>query len=261
MKQEIEYKYYWSEHEREKLEKVREGISKDLTGLWLIGEFGDYFPQVDLTGVDLSDSLLSHLTFEDMSFRGAVLSGVDLNCSKFVRCDFTGAVIITKELDKGVDFIGCDLSDCTIQLDVYSGSCDFDGSILRNSVFANSDIIVAYFGNAKCENTDFTGIKYDLQRAEDLCFNGYNKDPRLIFDNADLTGAKFDGLSLNHAQFENANLTNTSFKNCDLSSEEPIDMAGWSSTWFEYSEATSFKGATLNNTNFDGANLKGVVGL
>ena len=260
MNEEINY-IEFKDEDRERVNKIKEGISKDLTGLDVCGYSGGHFPQIDLTGVDLGGSRLTHLRFENMSFRGAVLSSVDLDCSEFVNCDFTGAVIITKELRRGVDLIGCDFSDCTIQINVYNGSCHFDGSILRNSSFVNSDITVAYFENTTCENTDFTGIKYNLQRAEDDCMNDYNEDPRLIFNNANLTGAKFDGLSLNHAQFENANLTNTSFKNCDLSSEQPIDMGGWSCTWFEYSEATSFKGANLSDTDFEGADLRGVVGL
>jgi uncharacterized protein YjbI with pentapeptide repeats len=256
---EIEYVDLRAE-DRERLVKITEGISTDLTSLSLHGG-GGLFPQIDLTGVDLSNSSLTHLRFEDMCFRGAVLSGVDLDCSKFVNCDFTDAVIITKSLRRGVDFVRCNLSNCTLQLSVWNGWCDFEGSVLKDAIFVNSDITVAYFSNTDCENTDFTGIKYVLQRAEDECFNDYNPDPRMIFNGSSLKGAKFDGLALNHAQFEKADLTGASFKNCDLSSERPIDMEGWSCTEFEYSQATSFEGANLKDSDFEGADLRGVLGL
>lgn len=257
------YDYYISDEERLKFEQVQAGLSKDLTNLYLFGAYGkDKFPEVNLTDVDLSGSTLNNLIFEDMNFKDAIMSEVSLDGCTFVRCDFTRATIKSESNNgKGPNFIECSLIGCTLQLEAWDFSINFEGCDLSDSVFVKSDIAVAYFKNTKCENTDFTGLEYDLERAESLCFNGYNHEPRLIFNNANLKGAKFDGLSLNHAQFEGANLTDTSFKDCDLSSEEPLDMRCQSSSYFDYSDSTSFKGATLNNTNFEGANLSGAKNL
>jgi uncharacterized protein YjbI with pentapeptide repeats len=236
----------WVE-EQVKLYKFKLGLDNDLSNVHL----SDCEISFSLKGARLTGS-----TFKNVDFVGSNLEGADLRGSTFIGCTLTdmnikGAVFSESKLED-VNFTGSDLSGS------YFYDADFHAPIMRGSNLTGVRLEKASFNGgdftgANLEGVDFTDMEYSLDESESDCMNGYLPEPRLIFNNANLKGAKFDGTCLNHAQFEGADLTGTSFKGCDLSSEYPIDCV--------YSEGTSFKGATLESTDFEGANLSGVLSL
>lgn len=203
-----------------------------------------------------------YLSCENMYFTQKMfdeLDVCDLNYAKFIGCNFRGLKIKLGDVYlSAITFENCVMSDCEIQINV--ANLSFRGCDLSGSKFEDSGVIVMYFEGANCEGVDFRGIDYDLEEALGECLNGYNHDPRVLFNGANLRRAKFDGLALNHAQFDEANLEGASFRGCDLSSVEPLDYEQ-ENTYFDYSAATSFLFANLKDVDFEGANLEGVKGL
>ena len=187
------------------------------------------------------------------------LEASDLNYVKFICCDFKGLKIELGDVYlSAMTFENCDMRECVLQVNV--ANLSFSGCDLSGSRFEDSGVIVMYFDEANCEGVDFRGIDYDLEEALGECLNGYNHDPRVLFNGANLRGARFDGLRLNHGQFEGADLEGASFRDCDLSSVEPLEYEQ-ENTYFDYSAGTSFFFASVKGVDFEGANLDGVLGL
>lgn len=183
----------------------------------------------------------------------------DLNYAKFEGCSFKGLKIELGDVYlSSLTFENCDMSDCELQMHV--ANLSFRGSNLSGSVFRDTCVIVMYCEGSDCEGVDFRGIDYDLEEALGECLNGYNHDPRMLFNGANLRGARFDGLRLNHGQFEGADLEGASFRGSDLSSVEPLEYEQ-ENTYFDYSAGTSFFFSNVKGVDFEGANLKGVLGL
>jgi uncharacterized protein YjbI with pentapeptide repeats len=231
--------------EQVKLCKFKLGVDNDLSRL----ELENCKMSLSLRGARLTDCI-----FRNVDFMGSNLDGADLRGSTFIGCylkdlSIRGANFTDCKLEN-VDFTDSDLSessfyDADFHAPIMRG-CNLTGVVFEKAHFNGSD-----FTRSNCESVDFTLMDYSFDEAESECMNGYIQDPRLIFDKANLRGAKFDRLTLTHAQFEGADLTDVSFKDCDLSST-PED--------YDYhSEGTNFKNAILDNVVFDGANLNGIV--
>jgi uncharacterized protein YjbI with pentapeptide repeats len=216
------------------------------------------FPILDLN-VHLVKCHFYASRFKKTSFKGSILEDCTFDYTIFSRCNFDGAVLKDSDVSvytKQVYFRGCSFKGATISL-LVDGDAVFDNCNLEGATFKDCDFACASFQGSNCKGVDFTGITYNYQEAQDQHFNGYNHDPRLLFQGADLSGAKFDGFSLNHAQFEGAILDGASFRGCDLSSEL-VDLTGWGCCDF-YSEGTSFKGCDMSKADFTDADLTGVL--
>lgn len=236
-----------SVEEQAKIAKFKLGLNSNLSHL----ELDDCTVPFSLKGANLTNC-----TFRNVDFTGSNLDGANLMCSTFIGCTLKGLSIrganFTDCKLEDVDFTGSDLSrssfyDADLHAPIMRG-CNLTGVLLEKAYFNGGD-----FTESNCEGVNFTVMDYSFSESESDCMNGYLQDPRLIFNQANLRGAKFDKLILTHAQFEGADLTGASFKDCDLSST-PED--------YDYqSEGTSFKGAVLEGVVFDGANLEGVLGI
>lgn len=236
-----------SVEEQAKLCKFKLGLNSNLSHL----ELEDCTMPFSLKGANLTNCI-----FRNVDFTGSCLDRADLMCSTFIGCTLKGLSIKKANFSKckleDVDFTGSDLSRS------YFYDTDLHAPIMRDCNLTEVSLLKADFTGgdftgSNCEGVDFAVMDYSFSEAESKCMNGYLQDPRLLFDECNLRGAKFDGLTLTHAQFEGADLTGASFKDCDLSSS-PED--------YDYqSEGTSFKGAILEGVVFEGSNLEGVVGL
>jgi uncharacterized protein YjbI with pentapeptide repeats len=221
------------------------------------------FSQKDLSGLDLSNTELSSLSFfvcdfsrvnltgsnmikfkllsSDLfatSFKKSFLNDADLNDSKVSQTNFTDAVMINAECryingDNPI-FVRADLT-----------GAKFIGAKILGANFSYAKLIGVQFNNANLSGANFSYA--DLSDA-DLLFTSFSTPAN--FNSANLTRATLSGLNLANSNFENANLTDSNLSFAHL------DNANFTNANFTNANLV---GANLQNATLTGAKFNGVI--
>jgi uncharacterized protein YjbI with pentapeptide repeats len=228
---------------------------------------------LDLAHADLSEMNLSGQTLVKTNLRGALLRGANLEGAdlsearlseaelsgvraagvKLVRADLTGAVL------DGADLTGAALEGA----DLSGARCD--GAIFREARgegvrFAGGVFCRAVFERAEIASADFTGAVLDGARFDDAVMRQarlYDASGEgVVFDDADLQGARADALALAGASFARIAAAHAVW---DGSTLPDARFVGARMPGASFARATceraSFAGADLREGNFRKARL------
>mgnify|MGYP001240950921 CR=1 FL=1 len=179
---------------------------------------------VDMSGRDLTGDDLSNTIITDTNLSDAILVGADLS----------NAVLI------GTTLTGADLTDANLA-GVSLAYKDLTGTILRGADLTGAVLPSGYLSGKNFQGTIFNGV--DLS-GKDLS----NSD----FKYADFAGANLENTNLTDASFINVDLTE--IKNKSLAD---TDLSATSFAYSNLS-GINLAGAILKSTNLYNANLSGV---
>jgi uncharacterized protein YjbI with pentapeptide repeats len=88
---------------------------------------------VSLHGIDLSESILTHINFSGSDLRGADLGWADLSRANLEKVDFRGAILTRADLSyanlRGANLLKADLSLAKLDHTKLSGTIMPDGSV------------------------------------------------------------------------------------------------------------------------------------
>ena len=204
---------------------------------------------VDMSGRDLTGTILRGIDLADKDIAGTILRGADLTDANLAGVsltgrDLTGTILRNTDLtDKdlaGTILRGADLTDANLA-GVSLAYKDLTGTILTGADLTGAVLPSGYLSGKNFQGTIFNGV--DLS-GKDL-------------SNSDFSYADFAGTNL-----ENTNLTGAEFVEVNLTKIKNKSLAGadLSSTSFAYSNLSgvSLAGAILELNNFLHADLSGL---
>ncbi|CAL2077346.1 protein of unknown function [Tenacibaculum sp. 190524A02b] len=148
--------------------------------------------EVDLSGSNLSQTILIGAFLSGANLRGANLSGADLKVTDLSAANLNGANLVRSDLR-----------------DAILSKVDLNGADLTGANLSGTDITGADLGNAELIDADLTGADLrdvDLRYAD---LTGTN-----------LTGANLIGVDLRYANLKEANLTGVNLTGADLGNAE-----------------------------------------
>lgn len=174
--------------------------------------------------LELEDLDLSFLDLSELSFKRALMTGVDFYGTDITDADLSHTDLADTRLDRaviiGTDFSYANLEGATIRLPTTFR--DMKRNVREVATFAGANLNGARV-LARLEGANFTGAS--LRKAD---FSALQPGTATIasvprnyltgarFDNADLRGADFSHASMNFASFVGADLRGASFVSADL---------------------------------------------
>ncbi len=208
---------------------------------------------VDMSGRDLTGDDLSNTIITDTNLSDAILIGADLSNAVLIGTTLTGADLTDANLAgvslaykdlTGTILTGADLTGAVLPSDYLSGK-NFQGTIfngvnLSGKDLSNSDFSYADFAGTNLENTNLTGAKFvdvDLTKIKNKSLAG-----------ADLSGTSFAYSNLSDVSLVGAILELNNFKNANLSG---LDF----SVTDVITDGLIFIKSNLSNSNFEGVDL------
>ncbi len=208
---------------------------------------------VDMSGRDLTGDDLSNTIITDTNLSDAILVGADLSNAVLIGTTLTGADLTDANLAgvslaykdlTGTILTGADLTGAVLPSDYLSGK-NFQGTIfngvdLSGKDLSNSDFSYADFTGTNLENTNLTGAKFvdvDLTKIKNKSLAGADLS-RTSFAYSNLSNVSLVGAILELNNFKNANLSGLDFSVTDVITEGLI-----------------FIKSNLSNSNFEGVDL------
>ena len=208
---------------------------------------------VDMSGRDLTGDDLSNTIITDTNLSDAILVGADLSNAVLIGTTLTGADLTDANLAgvslaykdlTGTILTGADLTGAVLPSDYLSGK-NFQGTIfngvnLSGKDLSNSDFSYADFAGTNLENTNLTGAKFvdvDLTKIKNKSLAGADLS-RTSFAYSNLSDVSLVGAILELNNFKNANLSGLDFSVTDVITDGLI-----------------FIKSNLSNSNFEGVDL------
>ena len=208
---------------------------------------------VDMSGRDLTGDDLSNTIITDTNLSDAILVGADLSNAVLIGTTLTGADLTDANLAgvslaykdlTGTILTGADLTGAVLPSDYLSGK-NFQGTIfngvdLSGKDLSNSDFSYADFAGTNLENTNLTGAKFvdvDLTKIKNKSLAGADLS-RTSFAYSNLSDVSLVGAILALNNFKNANLSGLDFSVTDVITDGLI-----------------FIKSNLSNSNFEGVDL------
>jgi uncharacterized protein YjbI with pentapeptide repeats len=158
-----------------------------------------------------------------------------------------------------VNWSRCLLTDATLD-DAYLPWSDLSDTKLSHVSVYGGDLSNADLSAASLDDVTLDGVNFTQAtlRGVDLTKSRTGVGPGEVahlsdisFSLCDLTRTNFSRLGFSHVDFSDADLTNANLSRTEVSAESQEPFIG----------RTSFAGATLANTNLDGADLREADGL
>ena len=207
---------------------------------------------VDMSGRDLTGDDLSNTIITDTNLSDAILVGADLSNAVLIGTTLTGADLTDANLAgvslaykdlTGTILTGADLTGAVLPSDYLSGK-NFQGTIfngvdLSGKDLSNSDFKYADFAGANLENTNLTSAVFeevDLTKIKNKSLAGSNLFGT-SFAYSNLSGVNLSGVILDANNLHHANLSGLDFTVADVY------------------DGISFIESNLSNSNFEGVNL------
>jgi uncharacterized protein YjbI with pentapeptide repeats len=208
---------------------------------------------VDMSGRDLTGDDLSNTIITDTNLSDAILVGADLSNAVLIGTTLTGADLTNANLAgvslaykdlTGTILTGANLTGAVLPSDYLSGK-NFQGTIfngvnLSGKDLSNSDFSYADFAGTNLENTNLTGAKFvdvDLTKIKNKSLAGADLS-RTSFAYSNLSDVSLVGAILELNNFKNANLSGLDFSVTDVITDGLI-----------------FIKSNLSNSNFEGVDL------
>jgi len=207
---------------------------------------------VDMSGRDLTGDDLSNTIITDTNLSDAILVGADLSNTVLIGTTLTGADLTDANLAgvslaykdfTGTILRGADLTGAVLPSGYLSGK-NFQGTIfngidLSGKDLSNSDFKYADFAGANLENTNLTSAVFeevDLTKIKNKSLAGSNLFGT-SFAYSNLSGVNLSGVILDANNLHHANLSGLDFTVADVY------------------DGISFIKSNLSNSNFEGVNL------
>lgn len=200
----------------------------------------------DLSGINLSDSLMANVILEGANLTSADLRNANLRSafmfgSSLNNANLSGAHLVTADLS-GVDLSGANLSNAQMNYtfllaEANLSNANLSGADLSNANLFGANLAGANFSNAKMTSTFLSGV--NLAGATMIDANMRSS----ILSGSNLTGANFSGALLKDAQLRFVQASGANFSGADLH-YVPLRLA-------------NLRNADLTNANLNGADLTG----
>jgi len=178
---------------------------------WMLGRGLRAWPEIDLTGADLSG----------LDLRGVDLTGAWLESVNFQRSNLSGALLsgavlahadLTDVIAIGASFTAANLGRATLAGAIFDQS-DFTGAVLMNCKMDNTQWRSAVFSGANLHETQWGACDWSAAQAQAPLF--YKLDMRgLTLADADFSSAIFVECNLSGVDCRNARLAGATFVTC-----------------------------------------------
>jgi uncharacterized protein YjbI with pentapeptide repeats len=195
--------------------------------------------EADLTRVDMSEAILSSISFLKIPLDGARFIKTQMANTNFIHCSLNGADFSGALLDRS-NWVGVTADNAVFNEASMQNNRFPDNSSLQQARFIRANIDRSNFRDANLQGADFTEASFEmadfgganLQRA--TFYRAVGK--RSQFIKADLGGANMSSMNMMEGSLMKARLTNANFCYSNL-------------------YAVEFMNATVGGTDFGHANL------
>ncbi len=168
---------------------------------------------IDLTRADLSNTVWVGSRLLDIDFSWCTFNGVDLECTRFIRCTFDSARM-TETMSFGASYIGCDFGDAIVQDSSFEHSF-FDRTSMNSTTIKGSSFRGSTMEKTTWVSSQLDSVDFSMADLSDTVMAGSTlRGSR--FDLASLQGADLSGADLNGASLRYSDCEGTSFSRTDL---------------------------------------------
>ncbi|HEX7827820.1 MAG TPA: pentapeptide repeat-containing protein [Mycobacterium sp.] len=238
-----------------------------------VAQLGDTSPDVRLGGIYALERMMRDSPKDQRSIVGVLSAYIRTHCAKAkpharapedtvtVTAAATAVAVRPPGHDDEelVNWSRCLLTDATME-DAYLSASDLSDTTLSHVSLNGGDLSYTDLSGASLDDVGLSGA--NLSQASligvDLTKSQSDVDPGEVayfwdtnFSLCDLTRTNFSRLGFRHVDFSEADLTNANLSHTEVFHGSQKPFVG----------RTSFAGATLANTNLDGADLRSAVGL
>jgi uncharacterized protein YjbI with pentapeptide repeats len=147
-----------------------------------------------LNGIDLTAGVFENAYLSGTGFKGALMSGANLQRSELVRSSFAGADLTGANLEKAL-----------------ASRSDFSGAILRGARLVKAEFMRVSFVGADLTEANLGSGDFYRNDFSDAQLTGANLDdailPRTDFSGASMAGANLTGAFLLRTRFDHVDLS------------------------------------------------------
>ncbi|MFI9175814.1 pentapeptide repeat-containing protein [Streptomyces lincolnensis] len=258
---------------RQELDIAREGqVTERFTAA--VAQLGDTSPDVRLGGVYALERIMRDSPKDQRSIVGVLSAFIRTHCGRATsdrqgpRDTVAVAAAATAVAERRphhddeelVNWSGCRLTDIAVE-GAYLSFSDLSGVTISHTDLYSGDLSSSDLSRAVLDDVGFDGVNFadSVLAGVDLTKSHPPEAPNVVvflsdieFPQCDLTRTNFSRLGLSHIDFRHADLTDANLSHTEVApeSQDPFFVG-----------RTSFEGATMANTNLDGADLREAHGL
>ena len=205
---------------------------------------GTTLTKTNLTGANLTGTTLTGMDLTNTILRGANLTGANLYGVNLSGMDLTNTIL------RGANLTGANLTGTTLT-----------GMDLTNTILRGANLTGATLTGMDLTNANLAGQDLSDHDLTDVIFTGTDLSNSVLpddglsgknFDNSILDGVDLSGKDLSHSLFRHASFKNTNLKNTNLYSAEFLEVD------LTKIKNKSLAGANLIGTAIPYSNLSGI---